>query len=197
MKQEKVYFWCSLSGSVLMVMLVSTLLFVPWVNSLQADITSPTVVMQIPQKEESAQTSDMKLASLKTLKKSSKWFMSMSEKIIQMQQKTLWSALRNSRNRNDTKDGCRGCRNSIRTIFRCKRFFTKKIACILFDSLYYLHFQAFWMVSYGGRSSAGRALVCESSCRGFRAPSFAPYTASSYTLVWLLLLFLHKEPYKF
>lgn len=53
----------ALSGSVLMVMLVSTLLFVPRVNSLQADITSPTVVMQIPQKEESAQTSDMKLAS--------------------------------------------------------------------------------------------------------------------------------------
>jgi len=64
MKQEKsIFLMLALSGSVLMVMLVSTLLFVPRVNSLQADITSPTVVMQIPQKEESAQTSDMKLAS--------------------------------------------------------------------------------------------------------------------------------------
>ncbi len=56
-----------------------------------------------------------------------------------------------------------------------------ELLAFLFDSLYYLHFQAFWMVFYGGRSSAGRALVCESSCRGFE-PRRSPHNSSFLSL---------------
>ena len=53
----------ALSGSVLMVMLVSTLLFIPHVNNLQADITSPVVVAQVPQTHESVQAPEEKFSS--------------------------------------------------------------------------------------------------------------------------------------
>lgn len=53
----------ALSGSVLMVMLVSTLLFIPRVNNLQADITSPVVVAQTVQTHDIAQASEEKFSS--------------------------------------------------------------------------------------------------------------------------------------
>ncbi len=64
MKQEKsIFLMLALSGSVLMVMLVSTLLFIPRVNNLQADITAPIVVAKAPQVHESTQITDEKFSS--------------------------------------------------------------------------------------------------------------------------------------
>lgn len=71
-----------------------------------------------------------------------------------------------------------------------KNLIAKPLAKSTLVDIFYLHFRYFhytnlvfrdWLIFYGGRSSAGRALDCESSCRGFE-PRRSPHINFQYKI---------------